>query len=226
MKHLLFLCVALSITAISLAQPISGFRVGANFTFMESVSEVNTYTFKSGTKTWTENHKDEVTFSPAIGFELGYVWKIKMVEHVYFSCEALFTQKSAKEKKVSNGGDVGEEKKSAYLIGAPLALNFSVDKFYAGLGYQYDYNLSDGGLVLNQNNHSVFGEIAYRLKPALMLQLRYGQTLNQEETTSYFKTTGDDINTPLIPKNSNFQIAFIFKFKKKEKVEEENWFDY
>ncbi len=177
---------------LSLAQPATGIKFGTNSTI------------------YPDN--DITNFSPKIGFQLGYVWRVELNEVFALSIEGMFTQKSANVETIIEEMNIhlSDDRKANYLL-APIGINYKLANAYVGGGYEFGYLIS-GNLPVNTYDHALFLQVGYNLK-YFDIVLKYAGTLNKEPggTVVYF-TGMDQFYTP---KSNTLQLSFIVNLGKK-----------
>lgn len=177
----------------SSAQPAKGIKVGANYTFYKD--------------------NDITNFSPKIGFQLGYAWKIELNELFALSIEGMFTQKSANVETMIEemSININDNRKANYLS-APIGINYNLNNAYIGAGYEFGYLIS-GDLPVNTYDHALFLQTGYKLK-YFDIVFKYAGTLNKEPggTIVYFS---GNMNQYYTPKANTLQLSLIFNIGRK-----------
>lgn len=192
LKTILAVLVFFTFNNPSFAQPASGIKIGTNYTI------------------YPDN--DITNFSPKIGFQLGYAWRVNLNEVFALSIEGLFTQKSANVKTTVEEMNIhlSDDRKANYLS-APIGLNYKLNNAYLGGGYEFGYLIS-GNLPVNTYDHALFLQAGYNLK-YFDIVLKYAGTLNKEPggTVVYFSNMG----RYYAPKANTLQLSFIVNLGKK-----------
>lgn len=185
------------------AQTYSGIKVGANYTFYPN-SDIRKY-------------------DPRPGFQLGYVQGIRLNNRFSLAAEAIFARKTTFYKLPQGTDFHWEMRQHAYYLSLPLSLNYHVGNAYFGLGYEYS-RLIGGDLQVNNNDHALFAQAAYRLG-AFDFALKYSRSLNSETAggvsyTPHEKSVSgtnnsystNDINKPYSkPKANTWQMSVIYR---------------
>ncbi len=170
------------------AQPASGIKVGANYTF------------------YPDN--DITNFSPKIGFQLGYAWKIELNELFAVSIEGMFTQKSANVETIVEEMNINiNDNRKANYLSAPIGINYNFNNAYIGAGYEFGYLIS-GDLPVNTYDHAIFLQTGYKLK-YFDIVFKYAGTLNREPGGTIVYLSGN-MNQYYTPKANTLQLSIIF----------------
>jgi hypothetical protein len=185
--------IFVSLFSTTWAQPASGIKIGANYTF------------------YPDN--DITNFSPKIGFQLGYAWRIELNELFALSIEGMFTQKSANVKTIIEEMNINlnDDKKASYLS-APIGINYNFNNAYIGAGYEFGF-LITGDLPVNEIDHALFLQAAYKIR-YFDISLKYAATLNNEPGGTIAYIPGN-MNQYYTPKANTIQLSLIFNFGKK-----------
>lgn len=191
-KTIFTVFVFVSLYTTTWAQPASGVKIGGNFTI------------------YPDN--DITNFSPKIGFQLGYAWRVELNEVFALSIEGMFTQKSANVETIIEEMNIhqSDERKANYLS-APIGINYKLNNAYVGGGYEFGYLIS-GNLPVNTYDHALFLQAGYNLK-YFDIVFKYAGTLNKEPggTVVYFSNMGQYY----APKANTLQLSFIVNLGKK-----------
>lgn len=177
------------------AQPATGIKVGANYTFYKDLNGVE--------------------YSPALGFQFGYAWSTELNKNLALSVEGLFIQKSSNVKYANEDYLVNiDEKRNAGYISLPLGLNYCFPKVYLGGGYQFGYLIS-GNLPVNEFDHALFLQAGYNIR-FVDVVLKYAGSINKEAGGTLvgggnYTGTGSN-NTTYTPKANTFEFSLIFNF--------------
>jgi len=193
LKIIFAVLVFISFLTQSSAQPSSGIKVGANYTF------------------YSDN--DITNFSPKIGFQLGYAWRIELNELFALSIEGMFTQKSANVETIVEEMNINiNDNRKANYLSAPIGINYYFNNAYISAGYEFGYLIS-GDLPVNTYDHALFLQTGYKLK-YFDIVCKYAGTLNKEPggTIVYFS---GNMNQYYTPKANTLQLSLIFNFGKK-----------
>lgn len=184
--------VLFSFYSKSFAQPATGIKIGTNYTI------------------YPDN--DITNFSPKIGFQLGYAWRVELNEVFALSIEGIFTQKSANVETTVEEMNIhlSDDRKANYLS-APIGINYKLNNAYVGGGYEFGYLIS-GNLPVNTYDHALFLQAGYNLK-YFDIVLKYAGTLNKEPggTVVYFS----GMDQYYTPKANTLQLSFIVNLGKK-----------
>ena len=190
------------------AQPASGIKAGANLT-------------------WFDKDDTGSEYSPALGYHLGYAWRINCSPKVSISIESMFNRKSIQERgrlmyneKINGEYVLGSKmKKDAYYVSAPLGVNYMLNKrFYVSGGYEFSYSLYElfGDQLGPTYDHAGYLGAGFQTR-YLDFVVRYAHTLNSE-TESYGGYSVDPDTGELygasydIGKSSTLQFSVILSF--------------
>jgi hypothetical protein len=176
----------------SFAQPASGIKVGANYTLYKD--------------------NDITNFSPKIGYQFGYAWRIKINELFALSLEGMLTQKSSNvQTNIEEMGIYLDDNRKANYLSAPIGINYCFKNAYIGAGYEFGYLVS-GDLPVNTYDHALFLQAAYKIR-YFDIALKYAGTINKEPggTIVYTGST----NQYYTPKANTLQLSLIFNLGKK-----------
>lgn len=185
------------------AQAYSGIKAGANYTFYKN-SDIRKY-------------------DPRPGFQLGYVQGIRLNNRFSLAVEGIFARKTAFYKLSEETDFHWEMKQHAYYLSLPVSIHYHAGNAYFGLGYEFS-RLIGGDLQVNDNDHALFVQAAYRLG-AFDFALKYSHSLNSEtaEGVSYTPNeksasginnsfSSNDINKPYPkPKANTWQMSVIYR---------------
>ena len=192
LKPILTILIVTGSFTLSLAQPASGIKVGANYTFYKD--------------------NDITNFSPKIGYHFGYAWKIKLNELFALSVEGMYTQKSAKVQTIIDEMNIYlDDTRKANYLSAPIGINYCLKNSYIGAGYEFGYMVS-GNLPVNIYDHALFLQAAYKIR-YFDIALKYAGTLNKEPGGTIVYIPGS--TTQYTPKTNTIQLSLIFNFGKK-----------
>lgn len=194
---LFFILFLISFTStLSFSQPTTGIKLGANYTFYKD--------------------SEGIDYSPNMGYQLGYAWRIKLNETLSLSIEGMFTKKSSNVKSIGQYA-LSEINgiKNAYYISSPLGINYSFKNAYVGLGYEFGLNTETGKLPVNQYDHTLFIQAAYKIR-YFDIALKYATSLNTEPGGTFtYGSVGYNSQTNYTPKTQTIQLSLIFNFSKK-----------
>lgn len=182
------------------AQPTTGLKIGANYTFYKD--------------------NEQIDFTPNMGYQLGYAWRIKLNETLALSLEGMFTKKSADVIWLDDAEEWNNGKQNAYYVSAPLGINYNWKNLYAGIGYEFGINTDTGTLPVNRYDHALFLQCAYKIK-YFDVVLKYAASLNQEDFGGISYTSGGNsqyvVEPTKMPRANTVQLSLIFNFEKKDK---------
>ena len=192
LKPILTILIITGSLTLTSAQPASGIKVGANYTFYKD--------------------NDITNFLPKIGYQFGYAWRIKLNELFALSVEGMFTQKSANVKTIIDEMNIYlDDNRKANYLSAPIGINYCFKKAYIGTGYEFGYMVS-GDLPVNTYDHALFLQAAYKIR-YFDIALKYSGTLNKESGGTIVYIPGS--TNQYTPKANTIQLSFIFNFGKK-----------
>lgn len=192
-KTIFTVFIFVSLFSTTWAQPASGIKVGANYTFYQD--------------------NDITNFSPKIGFQLGYAWRIELNELFALSIEGMFTQKSANVETIVEEMNINiNDNRKANYLSVPIGINYNFNHTYIGAGYEFGYLIS-GDLPVNTYDHALFLQTGYKLK-YFDIVFKYAGTLNKEPggTIVYFS---GNMNQYYTPKANTLQLSLIFNIGRK-----------
>lgn len=197
MKPIIIILALLLCTLTVNSQPTTGWKIGTNYTFYKDSKDVD--------------------YSPKMGYQLGYSWGIKLNETLALSVEGMFTKKTAEVDAVSGFGDTKiNEQQNAYYISAPLAINYNLKSAYIGAGYEFGVNTTTGSLPVNDYDHALFLQTAYKIK-YFDVVLKYATSLNKEPggTFLYGNSSESSTTQSYTARAKTLQLSFIFNFSSK-----------
>ncbi|MBI9064445.1 MAG: outer membrane beta-barrel protein [Marinilabiliaceae bacterium] len=203
MKRIIFLFVLLYVTNSLFAQPNSGFKGGVNLT-------------------WFQTDNAYRKCYPALGYHLGYAWRINCSPKVSISIESMFNRKSIQERsylryneKINGEYVLGSKMRNyANYVSAPLGVNYMLNhRFYVSGGYEFSYCLYelfgdqfgpayDHAGYLGGGFHSRYFDVV----------LRYAQTFNEGE--------GSFNDYHISGKSSTLQLSLILSLGRKKNKED------
>ncbi len=205
----LFLSLLFIIPTALLSQPASGIKAGANLT-------------------WFDKDDTDREYSPALGYHLGYAWRIKCSPKVSISIESMFNRKSVMKEwdAIYNIGEnteyssSGEIKENAYYVSAPLGVNYMINnRFYVSGGYEFGYSLYDllGGDRLGPTyDHAGYVGAGFHMR-YFDFVVRYAHTFNTEIESyggHYLSPTGEEVHSRTYDfgKSRTLQFSVILSF--------------
>lgn len=192
LKPILTILIVTCSFSLALAQPANGIKVGTNYTFYKD--------------------NDITNFSPKIGYQFGYAWRIKLNELFALSVEGMFTQKSANVQTTINELNIyQDETRKANYLSAPIGMNYCFKNAYIGAGYEFGYMVS-GNLPVNEKDHALFLQAAYKTR-LFDVALKYAGTLNEEPGGTIVYMPGP--TAQYTPKANTIQLSLIYNFGKK-----------
>lgn len=200
MKPFFIVAALFACTLFTNAQPTTGLKIGANYTFYKD--------------------NERIDFSPNMGYQFGYAWRIPLNEALALSLEAMFAKKSADVTWLDTSDKDNNGKQNAYYVSAPLGINYNWKNLYAGIGYEFGINTDTGTLPVNRYDHALFLQCAYKIK-YFDVVLKYGASLNQEDFGGISYTSGGSsqyiVEPTKMSRANTLQFSILFNFEKKDK---------